>query len=64
MCYISIVWEPIAGLSFNRILSGNMADITEEELLLSAIIRDFIELRDSDASSDSIIVDYLCTSTG
>ncbi len=45
------------------VLSWKRAVVTEEDLKHSGIIRDFIELRDSDASESNIvdIWNYLCT---
>ncbi len=47
--------------SFSRVLSWKRAVVTED-LMQSGIIRDFIELRDSDASASNIvdILNYLC----
>ncbi len=40
--------------NFSRMLSWKRAVVTEEDLMQSAIIRDFIDLRDSDASENDI----------
>ncbi len=49
--------------SYSRMLSWKRAVVTEEDLMQSGIIMDFIELRDSDASETNIvdILNYLCT---
>ncbi len=47
-----------SSFNFSRMLSWNRSDVTEENLMLSGIIRDCVQLRDSKAS-DSNIVDIL-----
>ncbi len=49
--------------SFNQMLSWKTVVVTEEDLMQAGIIRDFIEMRDSDASESNIveILNYLCT---
>ncbi len=41
--------------NFSRMLSWKRAVVTDEDLMQSGIIRDFIELKDSDASENNTV---------
>ncbi len=56
-------WPVSNSFNFSRMLSWKRAVVTEEDLVQSGIIRDFVELRDSYASENNIvdILNYSCT---